>query len=1348
MPLDRDEILREISALWDSAPEVDLTSFFREKGLDLSRQALSEDEREVVTAVIQADFEHRQAATGSQVSMTLDDYKQTFPWLLNNPSGTRLQDVDPQTSDQTPCIAPELDGVLAELRASTERGETVYPEVYFERYPQFRSELRRIFAGDIHPLSNTSDATSDDPIRGPAGQSQGVIEGFEKTYIDAKLQKRDPQSESGALIGGRYLLLDTIGQGGMGAVWLAEQRVPVKRKVAIKLIRTDLNTNEVIARFEAERQALAVMDHPHIAKIFDGGVAEDGRPYFVMEFVKGMTLTEYCDWAKMALNARLQLLILVCQAVHHAHQKGIIHRDLKPSNILVSLSDGRAVPKVIDFGLVKMLHKSKTKSGHQRESEGVVGTPLYMSPEQASSDLVDIDTRTDIYSLGVILYELLTGTTPLERHSLKKARFEEVQQLIREVEPPRPSLRLSGSDSLTSISAIRGVDAREYCQSLRNELDWIAMKALQKDRSQRYGTCQELARDLERYLADEVVEACPQTRGYRWRKFVRKHRFQVLSAAALLLTLVVGVAGTSWGYLRARASESRATVSERKAIHALGLAQRERDAKELQRQIAEQAEAEMLSSYLESTDDVISNLIGSKEDLGPQERNYLDKTLRRWQSFADRQGDDERTRRYRAQGLFQVGNLWRKLGRHTEARSQLAEAVSQQSTLVHDFPRNTEYRYELSRMHIGQGVLRHEMAEKEGALHEYRAAQQILRPLLQESPDVAAYDLELARATGNLGYLLDDLGNWEEAREEFQDSRDLLKSLVARHPDVPEYQSKLIKLIHGLADLLIQAGESSVGKSEYEAARQLGEKLIQQAPTVPDYQFDLAVSLYGLADLSREAGLRKQAQTLYEQSQSIQKQLTEQYPSVPQYQRGDARCHYALANLYALQGELERAKSEFEATLLLQQQLIQRFPSVPLYRDQLADTLFSQADLVRRFGDVESGWRVQTQAIDMFRLLARQHPEDREIQVKLAMGLVAQAAHQRQSDDPHAAIANLCLAEGMLRGLVEFYPGVVHYRLCLARCLLVQGHSLLQQPDQLGQASIEYVDSMNLLKELTRKYPDMWASHILLADVYFARSELLRRMNQKAESTDEYRSAQEILTTLIDSHSELRECRISLGGSKLYQAQASLDRGEVGDAIVWLTQGITQLGHESLRGVSDPQLGRSLRECYRWRAHAYSLQGRYKESLVDWEQAIAANHEKDRNSWRLQRAEVRRQSGGVIAAATETSELFSKSLSPLSGQPSEHAAPSAWTAEQLYHIARLLSVGSDESSDQQVQWADQSLVALRLSLEGGLSRTGLLDRLAAETDLDAVRDRPEFQKLVEEQEASTGGPAESKPESP
>src|SRR4051812_26598405 len=333
----------------------------------------------------------------------------------------------------------------------------------------------------------------------------------------------------GDVIAGRYTLGELVGEGGMGSVWRAKQSEPVKRFVAVKLIKAGMDSRQVLARFEAQRQALALMDHPNIAKVLDGGL-HAGRPYFVMELVKGVPITEYCDKVRLTPRDRLELFVPVCQAIQHAHQKGIIHRDIKPSNVLVALYDDKPVVKVIDFGVAKATGAALTERTIDTAFGGVVGTPQYMSPEQATFNNLDIDTRSDVYALGVLLYELLTGSPPFSKKDLEKQGLMEILRVVREEEPPRPSTKLSTADALPTLSANRGTEPKKLTGLLRNELDWIVMKALEKDRTRRYETANGFAADVQRYLSGEAVLAHPPSAGYRLKKFVRRNCPQVVAA--------------------------------------------------------------------------------------------------------------------------------------------------------------------------------------------------------------------------------------------------------------------------------------------------------------------------------------------------------------------------------------------------------------------------------------------------------------------------------------------------------------------------------------------------------------------------------------------------------------------------------------------------------------------------------------------------------------------------------------------------------------------------------------------------------------------------------------------------
>jgi serine/threonine protein kinase len=389
-----------------------------------------------------------------------------------------------------------LDLIYSEVLLREQRGEQPALAEYLERFPDLADQLRLQFE------------------------------------LDEVVQPTDTISERPGTVVGRYTLLEQLGEGGMGVVYVAQQERPVTRQVALKIIKPGMDTKEVIARFEAERQALALMDHSHIARVFDAGATASGRPYFVMELVHGKPITDYCDQNNLTIIERLELFVQVCHAVQHAHQKGIIHRDLKPSNVLVTQHEGHRVPKIIDFGLAKATGLQLTDKTLLTVYPQMMGTPVYMSPEQAEMTTLDIDTRADVYSLGVMLYELLTGATPFDPTRLRKAGFDEVRRIIREEEPPRPSMRIRVLGP--AVATHRGTDVRRLHQLVNSDLDWIVMRCLEKDRARRYGTASALALDIERYLRDEPVEACPPTRAYRLRKFIRRNKAGVLAGTAIV----------------------------------------------------------------------------------------------------------------------------------------------------------------------------------------------------------------------------------------------------------------------------------------------------------------------------------------------------------------------------------------------------------------------------------------------------------------------------------------------------------------------------------------------------------------------------------------------------------------------------------------------------------------------------------------------------------------------------------------------------------------------------------------------------------------------------------------------
>jgi serine/threonine protein kinase/tetratricopeptide (TPR) repeat protein len=651
---------------------------------------------------------------------------------------------------------------------------------------------------------------------------------------------------------GPYRVLQVLGEGGMGTVYEAEQAEPVRRRVALKVIKAGLNSRQVVGRFEAERQALAVMDHPNIARVLDAGTTRGGRPYFVMELVRGVPLTEYCDTRLLSTRDRLDLFVQVCRAVQHAHLKGVIHRDLKPSNILVTLHDDRPVPKVIDFGIAKAMGWRLADRTIVTHAGQLMGTPAYMSPEQAGVAGLDVDSRSDVYSLGVMLYELLVGAQPFDLGSVVEAAVEHV---IRDKEPPLPSSRLTTlpGDDQQYIVDHRQSDVRSLKRQLKGDLDWVVMKAIEKDRRRRYDTANGLANDLERYLANETVAARPPSAGYRVRKFARRHRAGLAAATVAILALASGATAATVGLVRARTAEANAA----------------RDA-----ETAQQVSAFMIEMFeVSDPGEARGNAVTARE--------ILDQGARRIETeLADQPA-------VKARLMHTMGEVYRKLGLYDEASQLFEQALEARRDL---YPSGDPG---LAQSINDLGEIRHLQGRYDQAEALYREAIEMRRRLLGES------HLDLALSVNDLGLLHYERGELEESEALFREA------LAMRRALLPKEDEEVASSLNNLGGLLIAQGELAEAEEHLrEAHRILQAEVGGDHPTATS-------ALNNLGHVLFRQGKTAEAGEIMDEVLAIRRKVFgNEHPSV-------ATSLNNLATVVNEQGDYERAEGLYREALAI-----------------------------------------------------------------------------------------------------------------------------------------------------------------------------------------------------------------------------------------------------------------------------------------------------------------------------------------------------------------------------------------------------------------------------------------------
>jgi serine/threonine protein kinase/Flp pilus assembly protein TadD len=749
-----------------------------------------------------------------------------------------------------------------------------------------------------------------------------------------------PIAERPGTVLGPYKLMEQIGEGGMGLVFVAEQQQPIRRKVALKVIKPGMDTRAVIARFEAERQALALMDHPHIAKVLDAGATDSGRPYFVMELVKGVPITDYCDQNQLTTRQRLELMLTVCQAIQHAHQKGIIHRDIKPSNVLVMSHDGMPVVRVIDFGVAKAIGQRLSDKTVYTQFTQMIGTPLYMSPEQAGESSLDVDTRSDIYSLGVLLYELLTGTTPFDKERFSRVGFDEIRRIIREEEPPKPSTRISTlGQAATTLSTQRQSDPKRLSQLIRGELDWIVMKCLEKDRNRRYDTANSLAKDIERYLQDEPVQACPPSFAYRLRKFIRRNRTVVAAVASVVGLLLLAVLGLAVSNIRIAQEKAVAEANFRKAREAVdeqftlvsqsklfdtpGLQALRKDLLESALKYYEEflrqrpddpiLQVEVAAAYFRLYE-LYENFDSGKS---AESLHAFEKGLTIVEDLLRDHTEDPGLYR-RLAGFAKGGRLLHSVysGRGPRADTVrsidlLARAIPIWEQFVRDDPAVIGFQMDLSALHYASCELLDVAGRREEALASAQKALALREQVVRADPNVPEYRAELAFTHDLLAWQLGQAGSPEEAETHTRQSLDLRRRLVEEHPDVPEYRAALAASHHNLGSWLAESGRLAEARQHYQEGLLVQEKLVTEFPDMPHFRGWLARYNDSLGHVLRWSGRTDEAEQAYRRALAEWEKLAAAFPAIAGYQTSSTYSAHSLCLLLAAAGRRQEAEPFF-----------------------------------------------------------------------------------------------------------------------------------------------------------------------------------------------------------------------------------------------------------------------------------------------------------------------------------------------------------------------------------------------------------------------------------------------------
>jgi len=919
-----------------------------------------------------------------------------------------------------------------------------------------------------------------------------------------------PRGETiGTVIADRYKLLEEIGEGGMGTVWMAQQTEPVKRTVAVKLIKPGMDSRQVLARFEAERQALALMDHPNIAKVFDGGMTGEpdararegrdplarasgsGRPYFAMELVKGVPITRYCDEHHLTPRQRLELFVPVCHAVQHAHQKGIIHRDLKPSNVLVALYDDKPVPKIIDFGVSKAMGQQLTEETLHTGFGAVVGTVEYMSPEQASFNNLDIDTRSDIYSLGVLLYELLAGSPPFTKKELEQAGVLEMLRVIREQEPSKPSTKLSTAEGLPTLAANRGTEPAKLTKLVRGELDWIVMKALEKDRSRRYETANGFAMDLQRYLADEPVQACPPSAAYRFRKFARRNKGALAAGSSAALVVLVGsVFLAVSNVLIARAKDQKEAALDQARIN--------EDAAKQQRQLAQENLKTALDAVHQMLTEVADKDLAEVPQMEPVRKALLERALAFYQGFLRQNAADPAMRLEVGKAHYRLGAIHRYLGHHDRAEKALGEAIAQLEQLAGEMPADPAPRVALAESQFALGGVLAGLGRSPEAEKAYLRSLEQLQALAAQFPTERKYRLDQTDLYTHLGGIYARLQGRRKAEDAYRQALAIQEREAPGSPNASTWEK--------LAQVLHQLGQVPPAEQALRRALEIRKKQAADAPGDPAARNALAATHRQVGAFLGKTGRREAGDEHYREAVSIAAQLAADFPHIPSYRA-------ALANSYLNLGGVLHSRRPAESEQVrrramdLAEKLAAEFPSPPWHWSLVINCTTNVGILLAsqgRHSEAEALYRRATETYDRLPAEIARDPK---------VVYLAAAAHRWRAELLRKTGRDEEAEQAYRRAMVvcEKHAGepavAAGVRGFMGHTYRILGGFLGEQPGRLPEAEAPYRKAAEVFERLTVDDPGVASHWHFLADTHRTLGRLLVATNRPAEAEKAYRKA-------------------------------------------------------------------------------------------------------------------------------------------------------------------------------------------------------------------------------------------------